>query len=214
MSQKRWLSIGLSLLTSVIGGLITGASFYVGAGRQLREAVSGALMWRLAPVLLLLAACGEQEVNTREQIAGEYVQMEHNGKRLPVTENVVSSAPNQECIYRLVRSTLRINPDGTYSHERDQTNGCREEGGSMETDRVLGEEVGRYELRGARGDTIVFSPVTHIVRIGGEESFDARDEAENAGVRVATIKGEWIETYATSDGKRVPGAKLKKVSRN
>jgi hypothetical protein len=95
-------------------------------------------------------------VRTNGTVAGEYVLLERNGKRLPHTLAVPSGG--QRCTTTLIRLVMTLRADGTWSEDGQGHNDCpikTPEGAEIpDTSRIF-HSAGRYELRGLRGDSLV-----------------------------------------------------------
>ena len=105
--------------------------------------------------LVPLAGCGD-EIRTPKNVAGEYVITEVEGKPLPATELVMGK--DEDCKIKLVRVVFTLREDGTYSRTYESGEACAEKG--KEPPEPTGTELvtmtGRFELRGPKGDSILF----------------------------------------------------------
>jgi hypothetical protein len=88
--------------------------------------LNGAAKMRIAAVVgaCALMACGDAapRVRTPSNVAGEYVLMERDGKRLPHTLHL--SDPRETCDITLIRDVLVLRPDGEYTGESEGYSQC------------------------------------------------------------------------------------------
>jgi hypothetical protein len=115
-------------------------------------------MTRATPAVLIactalfsLAAC-EPDRYTPRTVAGTWVQVELNGKRLPA--RFESQMRDQVCVSEMVRNEMRLNEDGSYVTTGEVRAGCGPASGAPTLTTSPITDMGSYRLEGEKGDTI------------------------------------------------------------
>lgn len=117
---------------------------------------------RLRAVPLALAcvamACrgSEPRVHTAATVAGDWVMVERDGKRLPSTERRTWPGSLGTCTSTLIRSVLSLRADGSWSEETEARAWC--DGVPAPDTSMVEHNAGRFQLRGLHGDTINLFP--------------------------------------------------------
>ncbi|HEX8316900.1 hypothetical protein [Longimicrobium sp.] len=106
-----------------------------------------------AASLCALTACqgSAPRVRTPSNVAGEYVLVERDGKRLPHTMRL--SEPGKRCDMTLIRDVLVLRPDGEFEGEFESYVRCEGQPRPDSTD--ARSYNGTFRLHGAHGDTVV-----------------------------------------------------------
>ena len=114
-----------------------------------------------AASLCAVVACQDStpRVRTSSNVAGEYVLVERDGKRLPHTMRV--SDPRETCDITLIRDVLVLRPDGEYTGESEGYSQCN--GRPRPDTPVMHDYRGTFSLRGPRGDTIMLAELADTV---------------------------------------------------
>ncbi|CAA9325259.1 MAG: hypothetical protein AVDCRST_MAG89-1858 [uncultured Gemmatimonadetes bacterium] len=144
---------------------------------------TGALKIPIAAVAgtCALLACQENtpRVRTESNVAGEYVLTERDGQRLPHTMRVASQ--KESCEMTLIRTVIVLRQDGSYGGESEGYSRC---GGQARPDSTTVERFsGRFQLRGARGDTIALNEDPPIPGVTDRGVFDGDELAVTMEVR-------------------------------
>lgn len=110
----------------------------------------------------ILAACAgiavaagctrEPAVRTPANVAGEWAQVESNGKPLPGRHE--DRGEGRVCVMEVVRSVITLNADGTFSNDGEARHWCGAEGEREVLEPRTIQAEGTFTLHGPRGDTI------------------------------------------------------------
>jgi hypothetical protein len=101
--------------------------------------------------LLACGACGgEPRVRTAATVAGDWVMTEREGKPLPNTTRYPLA--DRSCTSVLIRNVITLRANGSYAEVTEARHWC--DGLTPPDTSSIVHSGGRWELRGARGDTI------------------------------------------------------------
>jgi hypothetical protein len=144
-----------------------------------------------------LIACQDAapRVRTLSNVAGEYVMVERDGKRLPHTMHVPD--PPNPCDFTLIRDVLVLRPDGEYTGESESYSNCT--GQPQPDTSVMDHYRGTFSLRGPRGDTIVLAELatTEIKQRGVLRGDELRVEYEVLTAPRRTVRFRYVRQNAT-----------------
>lgn len=112
----------------------------------------------IVPALAIVLGClacgvGEPRVRTAATLAGDWVMTEREGKPLPNTTRFPLN--RRMCTSHLIRNVVTLRADGTFAEQGESRAWC--DGDPPPDSSWVFHSGGRFELRGPRGDTIVFA---------------------------------------------------------
>jgi hypothetical protein len=161
--------------------------------------IHGAAKFRIAAAAgtCALIACQDSapRVRTRSNVAGEYVLVERDGKRLPHTMHL--SDPRETCDITLIRDVLVLRPDGEYTGESEGYSQCNDR--PRPDTSVMHHYRGTFSLRGPRGDTIVLAELadTELKQRGVLRGDELRVDAEVLASPRRRMRFRYVRQNAT-----------------